>query len=177
MKFINIAKNRHSCRNYKPDEVEEDKLAKILEAFRIAPSAVNYQPWELIVIKKQENKSKVYESYHREWLKTAPLIIVACGDRSISWKRNDGKDHLDIDMGIAIDHLMLQATELGLATCWICNFNPEILKRNVNLPANVEPIAIIPLGYPNDTCDPERHNLKRKALNEIVHWENLNNDH
>lgn len=173
MKFIDIAKNRYSCRDYKPDIVEEDKLMKVLEAFRIAPSAVNYQPWHLIVIQEPENKTKVYESYDRAWFKTAPVIFIACGDHSMSWKRSDGKDHLDIDVSIAIDHLTLQATELGLATCWICNFNSEIIKHNLNLPENIEPIAIIPLGYPNDFCDPDRHHKKRKSIKEIIHWESM----
>jgi len=174
MKLIDIAKTRYSCRSYKPDEVEDDKLMQVLTAIRVAPSAVNFQPWHFIVIKNSENKAKVYESYQRDWLKTAPLIIIACGDHLKSWKRSDGKEHLDIDISIAVDHLMLQATELGLATCWICNFNSNVLKHNLNLPENIEPVVIIPLGYPNDKSDPDRHDVKRKSLKEIVHWENFN---
>jgi nitroreductase len=171
MDFLDIAKGRYSCRNYKPIQVEEDKLLKVLEAARVAPSAVNFQPWHFIVIKSSENLAKVGEAYHREWLKTAPMVIIACGDHLKSWKRSDQKDFLDIDLSIAIDHMTLQATELGLATCWICNFNPAKLKQNLNLPENIEPIAIIPLGYPNDTSDPDRHNAKRMPMNDIVHWE------
>jgi nitroreductase len=174
MNFIDIAKARYSVRNYKPVEIEENKLSMVLEAFRIAPSAVNFQPWHLIVIQSIQNKVKVYEAYQREWLKSAPILIVACGDHSISWKRSDGKDHLDIDISIAVDHLTLQATELGLGTCWVCNFNPVILKRNLNLPENIEPIVIIPLGYPADQADSDRHILKRKPLNEFVHIESFN---
>jgi nitroreductase len=173
MKFLDLAKSRYSCRNYKPDEVEEHKLMLVLEAARVAPSAVNYQPWYFIVIKKSENKAKIYESYNRDWIKNAPVLIVACGNHSKSWKRNDGKDHLDIDIAIAVDHLTLQAVELGLATCWVCNFNAKILKVNLNLPDNIEPVAIMPLGYPIDSCDPQRHDQKRKAIDEIAYWESL----
>ena len=172
MKFLDLAKSRYSCRTFKSDEVEDKKLNLVLEAARIAPSAVNFQPWHFIIIKAPENKVKVYESYHRDWLRSAPIIIIVCGDHSVSWKRNDGKDHLDLDISIAIDHLMLQAVELGLGTCWICNFNAKLLTNNFNLPGNIEPVAIIPICYPNDSCDPNRHDFKRKSLTEIVHTEN-----
>jgi nitroreductase len=173
MDFIEIAKNRFSCRNYKSDPIEEDKLLTVIDAIRVAPSAVNYQPWHFIIARLPESKGKIMEAYHRTWLQSAPIIIVACGDRNQSWKRSDGKDFLDIDLAIAIDHLTLQATELGLATCWICNFNATILKSNLNLPDNLEPIAIIPIGYPNETTDPNRHDNKRKPYHEFIHWENL----
>jgi len=171
MPFIDIAKARYSCRDYKPKEVETEKLMLVLEAARVAPSAVNFQPWDFIVIKTPENKEKVSGAYPRDWLKTAPVIIVACGDHLKSWKRNDNKDHLDIDLAIAIDHMTLQATEIGLATCWICNFNLSVLKRNLELPEHIEPIAIIPLGYPSDQSDPYRHDKKRNPIIEILHWE------
>lgn len=173
MDLITIAKERYSCRNYLSRPIEEDKLLKVLEAARVAPSAVNYQPWHFIVVRLPENKSLVSEAYHRQWMNSAPVFIVICGDHNKSWKRSDGKDHLDIDLAIAIDHLMLQATELGLATCWICNFNPEILRNNLSLPLHIEPVAIVPLGYPADRADSSRHNTKRKPLHEIVHWENF----
>jgi nitroreductase len=173
MKLFEIAKARYSCRNYKSQEVEKDKIITILEAARVAPSGVNFQPWHFIVIQSLENKEKVCQAYNREWFKTAPLFIIACGDHKISWKRNDGKDIMDIDVTIAIDHLILQATELGLGTCWVCNFNIKKLKENFKLPDHIEPIAIIPLGYPNDTAVPDRHLLKRKPLNEIIHWESI----
>ena len=174
MNFIDIAKLRYSVRSYKPNEVEESKLALVLEAFRVAPSAVNFQPWHLIIIKSVENKTKVYEAYPREWLQYAPILLIACGDHSTSWKRSDGKDHMDIDIGIAVDHLMLQATELGLGTCWICNFNAAVLKRNLNLPESIEPVAIVPLGYPVEPGDTKRHDAKRKSLDEFVHLETFN---
>lgn len=171
MNFIDIAKARFSARNYKPAKIEEDTLFLVLEAFRIAPSAVNFQPWHLIIVSSNENKEKIYSAYPREWLKTAPILLVVCGDHSVSWKRSDGKDHLDIDLAIAIDHLTLQATALGLGTCWVCNFNALLLKQSLELPENIEPVAIIPLGYPMDEADPNRHTTKRKSLEEFVHRE------
>lgn len=171
--FIDIAKLRYSCRNYKSKEVEKDILLKVIEAFRVAPSAVNYQPWHLIVIEKKEIKEKVYQTYQRDWIKTAPVLFIACGDHSVSWKRKDGKDHTDIDVSIAVDHLTLQAAELGLATCWVCNFDRRLLEKNLKLPKNIEPVVIIPVGYPEEKADMERHNLKRKPVGDFVHWDNF----
>ena len=174
MTFIELAKRRYSCRNYDFRPVEKDKLELILEAGRIAPSAVNYQPWHFIVIQEKENLRKVHDVYHREWFQDAPYLIVVCGDHNQSWKRKqDGKDHCDIDIAIAVDHMTLQATELGLATCWICNFDKEKTIETLNLPSYLEPIVILPVGYPLDQPDPFRHGEKRKTIQDIVSFESL----
>lgn len=174
MTFIELAKRRYSCRNYDRRPVEQDKLELILEAGRIAPSAVNLQPWHFIVIRDKENLSKIHSVYHREWFQTAPCVIVICGDHNKSWKRKqDGKDHCDIDIAIAVDHMTLQATELGLATCWICNFEKEKTISTLNLPSDLEPIVILPVGYPLDHTDPSRHVEKRKKIQDIVRYESL----
>ncbi len=170
MDFIQLAKSRYSSRKYKQMGVEDDKLGYVLEAGRVAPSAVNFQPWYFVVV-RDENLKNVQACYHREWLKTAPACIVICSDHSRSWKRGDGKDHADIDAAIAADHITLAATSIGLATCWVCNFNKSKLAEVLNLPDNVEPVILLPLGYPDDTSDVERHVSKRKALDDIVVYE------
>ncbi|NJK94676.1 MAG: nitroreductase [Bacteroidales bacterium] len=171
MDFLELAKKRYSCRNYKTDAVEEEKLMKVLEAARVAPSAVNYQPWHFFIVRNPENKARIAEAYQRDWMKTAPVLLIACGNKHISWKRSDGKEHMEIDISIAIDHLTLQATELGLATCWICNFQPKKLKEVLKVASHLEPVAIIPVGYPADETDIERHSNKRKPISEIITWE------
>jgi len=167
--FLDIAKNRYSCRKYDARKVEEEKLAMVLEAGRVAPSAVNFQPWHFYVLEKGEDLEQFQAAYHREWFQTAPCVIVICADHGVSWKRKaDGKDHGDVDAAITTDHMTLQATELGLATCWICNFDIEKCRELLKLPDHLEPMVILPLGYPLDSADPERHNEKRKSLSEIV---------
>jgi len=169
MDFKTLISNRYSVRSYLPKEVEEEKLIKILEAGQIAPSAVNFQPWHFIVVREAENRENFSKIYHRDWFNEAPVYIVVCGDHDQAWKRKeDGKDHTDVDAAIAIDHMTLQAVELGLGTCWICNFFVDKCKEFFNLPEHIEPIAILSLGYPNDDKIPAK---KRKALEEIVHWE------
>ena len=169
MNLQKVLKDRYSVRSYLTKEVEEEKLTKVLEAGQIAPSAVNYQPWHFIVVREPENHQKVSEIYHRDWFKEAPVYIIICGDHEQSWKRKeDGKDHCDIDVAIAVDHMTLQATELGLGTCWICNLYVDKCRDYFNLPKHIEPIAILSLGYPNENKMPVK---KRKSFDEVVHWE------
>lgn len=170
--FLELAKRRYSCRKYDQKPVDEEKLRLVLEAGRIAPSAVNYQPWKFIVIREPANLDKIKSTYHREWFKSAPCVIAVCSDHSQSWKRgSDEKDHADIDVAIAVDHMTLQATESGLATCWVCNFDKQKCMDILHLPNNIEPVVLLPLGYPLDKPDFYRHQSKRKGMDEIVHYE------
>jgi nitroreductase len=172
MSFIDIAMKRHSVREYKDIPVENEKILQILEAARIAPSAVNYQPWHFIVITDENEKAKVTSAYPRDWFKKAPAIIVVCGDHSRSWKRKDGKDHCDIDAAIAMDHMTLAAVDIGLGACWVCAFDAEQCHRVMGLPGNIEVIALMPLGYPaNEHFVPDK---KRKSLDEVVSWQRYN---
>lgn len=170
-KFIELARNRYSCRNFQDRDVPKELLENVLEAARIAPSAVNNQPWLFIVLSEESIKKMICTCYARPWLESAPVIIVVCGDHNLSWRRADGKDHCDIDVTIAIDHLMLSATDNGLATCWVCKFDAMKCATILDLPSNITPIALVPIGYPADTCNPNRHAEKRKPLGEIVFWE------
>ena len=170
MDFIKLAKQRYSCRKYKQQQVEDGKLQLILEAGRIAPSAVNYQPWIFVVV-KDENLENLRNCYHREWFKSAPMYIVLCANHDESWKRHDEKDHADIDVSIAADHMTLAATSLSSATRWVCNFNKDDVIKTLSLPENFEPLVILPLGYPEDKANEKRHQEKRKTLEEIVFYE------
>ncbi len=172
MDFIKLAKQRYSCRKYKSTVVEEEKLNKVLEAGRIAPSAVNYQPWIFVVV-KDKNLEQLRTCYHRDWFDTAPVYIVLCANHKQSWKRYDKKDHADIDVSIAADHITLAATSLGLASCWVCNFDKDKVIETLNLTADYEPVVILSLGYPDDKVNENRHDKKRKPLEEIVFYEKL----
>ena len=164
MKFIELVNNRYSCRAYKPLGVEKEKLDYILECVRLAPSAVNKQPWKFRIITNEEDVMKIRQCYHRDWFKTAPMYIMASILHDQEWVRSDGKHHGDIDIAIAVEHLCLAATEQGLATCWVCNFKADICKELFTLPENEEPAVIIPLGYAADEMKPKT----RKSIDEIT---------
>jgi nitroreductase len=170
MDFLTRAKKRYSTRKYDNKPVEKEKLNRILEAARIAPSAVNKQPWIFVVIDEPVMLEKIHATYHREWFNDAPVVIVACTDHNEGWKRSDGKDHCDIDIAIAVDHMTLQAADEGLGTCWVCNFDPGKVNDVLKLPGNVEPAVLLPVGYPLDEANPDRHDAKRKKISEIVRW-------
>ena len=164
MEFLELAKKRYSCRAYKSDPVEDDKLQQVLEAARLAPTAYNLQPFQLIVIHTKGREADLRRIYRSSWFTQAPIIICACGITSESWKRQDGKNYCEVDVSIAMDHLILAATNLGLGTCWIGEFNPDSAREILGLPDDVEPIAFTPLGYPADRPG----HKSRKSLNEIV---------
>ncbi len=171
MNFLDLITQRYSVRDYENKLVEKEKLLYVLEAARLAPSAVNFQPWHFIVLTDPEKRKSVHDIYPREWIKKAPVIIMALGDHDLGWHRkSDGKDYTDVDVAIAIDHLMLAATEQNLGTCWICNFDFDKCCKIFNLPENLEPIAFVSLGYPADNPNPEK---KRKPLDQVVHWDTL----
>lgn len=166
MKFLDLVKARYSVRSYEMRPVEQEKLDYILECVRLAPSAVNFQPWRFAIVTDPEKLSALKTAYAREWIQTAPCIIVACGNHDEAWHRkSDGKDHTDVDVSIAVEHLCLAATEQGLGTCWVCNFDTDRCREVMNLPENLDPIALIPIGYPTDSAVPEK---KRKSLDEIL---------
>lgn len=171
MDFLELAKLRYSSRKYKDKEIEKEKLDYVLEAGRIAPSANNAQPWVFMVV-KDKNRDKLRTCYHREWFNHAPIYIVICGNHKESWKRSaDGKDHCDIDVSIATDHMTLAASQKGLATCWVCNFDKQMVIDVLKLPEHIEPIAILPLAYPADVTNTSRHYVQRKKMEEVVYYE------
>ena len=171
MAFIDLAKKRYSSRKYLDKPVDKELLIKVLDAGRVAPSAKNKQPWHFVVITQEALLKQIRSCYEREWLETAKCIIVVCGDHREAWRRADGKIHTDIDVAITIDHMTLAATDLGLSTCWVCKFDVLKCAKIMELPEGVEPIALIPIGYPADETDENRHDRLRKPLDEIVHWE------
>jgi nitroreductase len=168
MPFLDLIKQRYSVRAYKPDPVEDDKLRQVLEAVRWAPSACNRQPYQLIVIDTVKQAEGLRQIYHRSWFYSqAPLVIAMCGLTEEAWRRRDGQNYQYVDAAIAMDHLILAATELGLGTCWVAAFDVQAARRVLGLPLNVEPVAFTPLGYPADEPGPK----DRKPLDELVRYE------
>jgi nitroreductase len=169
MTFLELVKSRISVRQYTPQKVEDDKIAYILECARLAPSAANNQPWYFYVIKNDVVRCRLQECYQRQWFADAPVYIVACSDTSVSWKRSfDGKDHADIDVAIAVEHLCLAAAEQGLGTCWICNFDAQKCSEILNLPEHLHPVAMTPLGYTTQSVSarPNRKNIEE--ISQVV---------
>ena len=168
--FYNLVASRYSCRKYTSAPVDRELIMAVLDTARLAPSACNRQPWQFLVLDTEESRTPVLECYDREWMKNIPACNVALGMKDEAWVRQyDGKNHTDVDVAIAVEHICLSAASLGLGTCWICNFDPELLGRKLGLPEDAVPVAIIPIGYPEpDAVVPQKN---RKTFDEIVKWE------
>jgi nitroreductase len=169
MEFSELITKRYSVRAYRPVPVEDEKVQQVLEAARLAPTAANRQPFQLIVIHTEGRTDELKRIYSPEWFVQAPLVVCACGIPGRSWtRRSDGKRYCDVDVAIAMDHLILAAANQGLGTCWIGAFDPDAAREVLGLPEDAEPIAFTPLGYPADQPLPKQ----RKPLSDLVRYEN-----
>jgi nitroreductase len=146
--------SRYSVRGYKSEPVSDETLQRVLEAARQAPTAKG----------REEELARVYR---RPWLLQAPLVLAVVAVPGEAWRRMDDKPYDEVDATIAMDHLVLAATALGLGTCWIAAFDPAAVREVLALPDHVEPIALTPLGYP----DKARTETGRRPLDELVKYE------
>ena len=168
MEYTDLIAARHSVRAYRPDPVEDEKLQAVLDAARLAPTAANRQPFQLIVMHTAGRAQEIGKIYRRAWFVQAPLVIGVCAISSLAWVRESDRFNARlIDAAIVADHLILAATNLGLGTCWIAAFNVEAARAVLQLPNEAEPVIFTPLGYPADTPGPKI----RKPLNELVRYE------
>jgi nitroreductase len=159
-------RSRYSCRSYEDKPLEKKKLELILEAARQAPSAKNLQDWRLVVITDKDARKKLAVAANNQtFLENAGAIVVACtvSDHVMRCGQAVGP----IDVAIAIEHMCLQATELGLATCWIGSFYPDKVKPIVGIPEDVTVIELLAIGYPADS--PKEH--RREPIESIVSFE------
>jgi len=168
MNVFEAIRTRRSIRKYVDKPVEKEKLLRILEAARLAPSAVNRQPWDFIVVTDPGVRKKLGVAYPKEWFINAPVIIVACAHPARAWIRKDGEEYWKVDVAIAMQNLILTAWEEGLGTCWIGAFDEQEVKKALGIPPEVRVVAMTPLGYPAEEKGPV---TDRKPLDEIVHYE------
>lgn len=167
MDVFEAIKTRRSIRKYKPDAVEEEKLLRILEAMRLAPSAANKQPWHFIVVTEPEKKEKLRQAYNRDWFVSAPVIIVACGNPRDAWVRADGEEYWKVDVAIALQNLVMAARAEGLGTCWIGAFDEKAVKSALGIPKEIRVLAMTPLGVPAE----EKGSItERKSFEKIFHY-------
>ncbi len=169
MTLDEIINSRTSVRKYTAQLPSDEVLLRVVEAARQAPSAVNKQPWRFVVLTNKERLAALHKAYDREWFATAPAVVVVIGCHAQSWHRADGKDHCDIDIAIATEHMALKATELGLGTCWVCNFDPSVANSVMKVAADEEVCVLLPIGYPDPSVPIKPH--QRKELSEVCRVE------
>jgi len=166
MDIYEAIRKRTSVRGYRPDTVEEEKLGRLLDAARLAPSGKNGQPWRFIVVRDEETKLKLVSACkNQKFIAEAPVVIVACGYEEEAYKKMGGYwNSLPVDIGIALEHLMLAAEAEELGTCWIGAFIEEEVRSILDVPDDVKIVALTPVGYPSKG----RATRPRKPIEEIV---------
>ena len=168
MDFSELIHKRYSCRHYSPQPIEEEKFQLVLEAARLAPTAANRQPFQLIVIQTEKHDAEnLLRIYPKDWFVQPPYILCVCSLPDQAWyrKKFDSQNYSKVDAAIVVDHITLQAADIGLGTCWIGDFDPQAARGYLKLPEYVDPIAFTPLGYPLD----EPREKTRKKLEDLIH--------
>lgn len=150
MDVLDAIKTRRSIRKYKPDPIPGDVLQRLKDALRFAPSACNFQPWKFILVTEPQcKKALVAACCDQKFIADAPLIVVGCGFVEKTYHKMGGcGNSVDLDLGIALDHLTLAAADEGIGTCWIGAFDEKAVKKVLDIPKNVKVVALTPVGYP-----------------------------
>ncbi len=174
MEFNQLINKRRSLREYKSTPVEQIKIDRIMEAVQIAPTACNYQPFRFLIIKSEGMRERVESVLavgrsgkrkgKKHWVLQAPLLIFGIGNKKTAWKRYNGESSHIIDVSIAMQHLILAATNEGLGTCWICAFDQEAMHQALKLEPEWEVVAFTPLGY----SDQKPEVIKHKLIEDLV---------
>ena len=163
--FETVIKTRTATRKFKDKLVEDEKINKILEAGRLAPTAKNFQPQKIYVAKSKEALEKIDKVSPCRY--NAPTVLIVCSDKSIAWAKDDYSTY-EMDACIVATHMMLEATNIGIDNICIEMFDKVALKQEFNLSDNIEPICLIPIGYKTDDCPVNPMHNKRKDLSETV---------
>ena len=168
MEYSELIAKRYSVRAYRSDPVEDEKLQAVLEAARLAPTAANRQPIQLVVMHTAGREEEIGKIYRKPWFVQAPLVIGVCAISSQAWVRESDRFNARlIDAAIVADHLILEAANQGLGTCWIAAFNVEAARSVLQLTDEAEPVIFTPLGYAAD----QPGQKTRKPLSELVRYE------
>jgi len=168
MTFLELARMRYSVRSFSDHPIEDEKLRKILEAGHVAPTGCNYQPQKIYIAKSAEAREKLASVCRCTF--GAPMILVVCYDRTRDWKNKlqPGYESGETDAAIVCTHMMLEATELGIGSCWIGYFNADQVAQILELPENVTVSALLLLGYPADDAKPLPLHTQYRDLEDIV---------
>ena len=168
MTFLELAKQRYSVRNFQNRPIAEEDLAKILEAAAAAPTACNNQPQRIYIAESEEARQKLASVCRCTF--GAPMILVVCYDRTRDWKNKfmPGYESGETDAAIACTHMMLEAWELGIGSCWVGYFNADQVREILGLPEDVTVSALLPMGYPAEDAKPLPLHFQSRPIEEMA---------
>lgn len=169
MDLLELMKERYSVRNFSDKKVEQEKIDRILEAAKAAPTACNRQPVKIFVLNEKESLER--------WQKCTAchfneqLVIITCYDRNEIWTREfDGQNSGDVDASIVMTHMMLEAWEQGIGSTWLMYFIPEALRKEFNISDNLVPSGVLAMGYASSEAKPSAMHMQRKDISEFVEY-------
>lgn len=168
MDFLELVKKRYSVRKFDPKKVEKEKVDLILEAGRVAPTAVNYQPQRILVLDKEETLSKVKSCtpYHFN----APLLFIICYDKTTCWKNTSNVPSGEIDATVVATHMMLEAENLGIGSTWVGHFEHNLVREAFNIPEFLEITSLLPMGYPASNSEPISMHYNRFETDHTIFY-------
>ena len=170
MEFLELAKSRYSVRSFSEKKIENEKLEAILEAGRVAPTACNNQPQRIYVLNSADAIEKLKKVCR--FVFGAGTVLIITSDENAEWKNpfTDKYHTGEIDCSIVCTQMMLQAWELGIGSCWVGYYDPELIENEFSIPANEKVVAILPLGYPSKDNKPAAMHFSRKPLEQSVKY-------
>lgn len=172
MDFEKIIDERFSVRSFKSEHLPQGVVEKILEAGHKAPTGCNFQPQRILVLNSDESVNKLKECTKCHF--NAPTAFLVCHNSEESWKRvYDGALSSPVDAVIVATHMMLAAHNEGVGCCWVMHFNPEAMRNAYNIPANIEPVALLVMGYPEDDVKPLDMHFKTRPMDETVFYDSF----
>ena len=166
--FLQLAKDRFSVRYYAKTPVEQEKIDAILEAARVAPTAKNLQPFHIYVLKSAEAIAKINKLSRCAY--EAPVVFIVCYDKSKAWVSPfDANDNSGVmDTSIVGTHMMLEATEQGLGSCWVKFFDPKEVAAAFDIPANLTPSFLLDVGYQQKGASPNKMHFERREVKDFA---------
>ena len=170
MEYEKLIMERYSVRDFKPEHLPDECISKILDAAHKAPTGCNFQPQRILVLNTDESIEKLKKCTRCNF--GAPTAMIVCYNEDESWKRPyDGALSAPVDAAIVTTHMMLEAHNIGVGSCWVMHFNPSAVKEEFSIPENIKPLAILMMGYPSETSAPiELHN-KFRPMEDVVFYE------
>ena len=170
MEFEKLIADRYSVRKFKPEHLSKEVIDKILAAGHLAPTGCNFQPQRILVLNTDESLEKLKKCTKCHF--NAPTAMLICHNKDESWRRrSNGELSSYVDAAIVTTHMMLAAHDLGVGNCWVMAFEPEAMRENYNIPENIDPVALLVMGYPADDATPLDMHYKFRPIEEVVVYE------
>ena len=167
MEFEDIIRKRTSVRKFSERRLEQEKLDKILEAGRLAPTAKNSQPIKIYVVKSEDGITKIDKASRCRY--GASTVLIICGNKEEAYHKGDYTTY-EMDSCIVATHMMLEATNIGVDNIWVELFDENVLREEFNIPTEFTPVCLLPLGYKTEDCPMNPLHDKRKKIEDLVEY-------